>query len=345
MTIRNLRSGAITLLLCGLLVLPAYAAKTDVVVLVNGNAVTGEIKSLDFGSLRYGTDSMGTVNVDWQDIVSITSDQHLQVELTDGSRYFGTLLTPDERFRIRIQTATDEVTFSTDEIVRITPIETSSRFVERLDGSFSLGLQSQKSSGVITSNLSTDVAYRTRQYLVGLRLNSTITDQRNEETKARQSVETNYQRFRKNRWFTDWFTSWEKNDELGISSRVSLGGALGRYIVQSNKNELSVTAGAQGARENFIGGDESVTNAEGRIEVRYRRRNLAPDTSITFTTKIFPLIEDLRQYRAETDLILRREFISDLFFDINLGYSYNSNPPTDAAKSDYALTTSLGYSF
>ena len=36
--------------------MPAYAEKTDVVVLINGNAVTGEIKSLDFGSLRYSTD-------------------------------------------------------------------------------------------------------------------------------------------------------------------------------------------------------------------------------------------------------------------------------------------------
>ena len=62
----------------------AQAAKTDVVVLVNGNAVTGEIKSLDFGALRYSTDSMGTVNVDWEDIVAITSNQDLQS--TNGRR-------------------------------------------------------------------------------------------------------------------------------------------------------------------------------------------------------------------------------------------------------------------
>ena len=57
----------------------AIAAKTDVVVLINGNAVTGEVKSLDFGSLRYSTDSMGTVNIDWEDIVTVTSEQSLTV--------------------------------------------------------------------------------------------------------------------------------------------------------------------------------------------------------------------------------------------------------------------------
>ena len=76
---------AATMVFLGILPLAAMAAKTDVVILVNGNAVTGEVKSLEFGSLRYSTDSMGTVNIDWEDIVSVTSQQDLQIELADGS--------------------------------------------------------------------------------------------------------------------------------------------------------------------------------------------------------------------------------------------------------------------
>ena len=45
--------------------MPAHAEKTDIVVLANGNIVTGEVKSLEFGTLRYSTDSMGTVKIDW----------------------------------------------------------------------------------------------------------------------------------------------------------------------------------------------------------------------------------------------------------------------------------------
>ena len=56
---------AILILFC--LAPVARAAKTDVVVLINGNDVTGEIKSLEFGELRYSTDSMGTVSIDWED--------------------------------------------------------------------------------------------------------------------------------------------------------------------------------------------------------------------------------------------------------------------------------------
>ena len=336
---------AATMVFLGILPLAAMAAKTDVVILVNGNAVTGEVKSLEFGSLRYSTDSMGTVNIDWEDIVAVTSQQDLQIELADGTRYFGKIFPADESYRVRIVTASEELVIETNRIVRITPIETSERFLERLDGSFSFGIQTQKSSEVTTSNLSADVSYRTRQYLVGTRLNSSVTDQPNEPTKARQSSNFNYQRFRGNRWFTDWFTGWEKNDELGISARVSAGGAVGRYVTQTNKSQLSLAAGVQGARTSYLGEDESTTEAEGKIEIRYLRRNLAPETSFRFTTTIYPLLEDFSQYRAESDLSLRREVFEDLFLELGVGYSYISEPPTGAEKSDYTATTSIGYSF
>ena len=335
---------ATAIVLC-LLPFAAKAAKTDVVILVNGNAVTGEVKSLEFGSLRYSTDSMGTVNIDWEDILSLTSQQDLQIELTDGTRYFGKLFPGDESYFVRIVTRNEELVVESSQVVRITPIETSDRFLERLDGSFSFGIQTTKSTEVTTSNLAADVSYRTRKYLFGTRINSSVTEQLNEPTTARQSVGLNYQRFRPNRWFTDWFTTWEKNDALEIAGRSAAGVALGRYIVQTNKSQFSLAVGAQGARTNYIGEEESATEGEGRIEIRYLRRRLTPETSFRFTSTIFPLLSDFSQYRAESDLILRREVFEDFFLELNVGYSYISEPTGDAEKSDYTATTSIGYSF
>src|SRR5210317_1261604 len=116
----------------------AYAAKTDVVLLVNGNTITGEIKSLEFGALRYSTDSMGTVSVDWEDIVSITTKQTLQLEVSDGNRYFGRLDSADERFEIKVITLSGDVDLHTSQIVRMTPIDAEESFWERVDGSFAL---------------------------------------------------------------------------------------------------------------------------------------------------------------------------------------------------------------
>lgn len=342
---RTLGPVQIVLLSLALFALPAAAERTDVVVLINGNAVTGEVKSLDFGSLRYKTDSMGTVDINWEDIVSLTSKQRLQIELTDGTRYFGEIMPTGDRHFVRIVTRADEYEVRSDQIVRITPIETSDHFLKRLDGSFTFGIQTQKSSDITTSNLAADVSYRARKYLVGMRVNSSLTDQKDEPTTARQSANFNYQRFRNNRWFTEWFTGWEKNDEQGIASRVSAGGAFGRYLVQTNKNQFSATIGIQGANTEYSAHEEVTTDAEGRIEIRYLRRSVIPESSIIFTTTIYPLLEDLSQYRSETDLSLRRELVDDLFFELSVGYSFLSDPPPGGATTDYTAATSIGYSF
>jgi hypothetical protein len=99
-TSRNLT----TLLLLLQLPVAAMAARTDNVLLINGNTVTGEIESLEFGDLEYSTDSMGTVHIDWEDVVAITTNRRLQVEVSNGTRFFGNLEGAQERFYINVVT-------------------------------------------------------------------------------------------------------------------------------------------------------------------------------------------------------------------------------------------------
>lgn len=327
------------------LITPAYAAKTDVVILVNGDAVTGEVKSLDFGSLRYSTDSMGTVQIDWEDVVSLSSKHSLQIELVDGARHFGTVRPGDQEYQLRVVTPSGQVDVSMERIVRMTPIEADEPLWERIEGSLSFGLNTQKASEVTTLNLAFDGSYRALNYLASLTANSAITDQPNAETSARQNVALNYQRFRPSRWFTGWLASWEKNDELGINSRVLAGVGLGRYLVQTNENLLSLTAGIVGNRESFTGDTDSQVDAEGLLQLSYRHRKLAPETTISLTGNVYPLLEDLSSYRSEIDLSFRREFIKDLFLDLTIYHSYQSDPPEGAVGTDYGVTTSLGFSF
>ena len=68
---------AVLVLVCLMSAGIVHAAKTDIVRLVNGDEITGELKSLDFGVLMYSTDSMGTVKIDWEDVAAITSQSEL----------------------------------------------------------------------------------------------------------------------------------------------------------------------------------------------------------------------------------------------------------------------------
>jgi len=323
----------------------AEAARTDVVELINGDAVTGEIKSLDFGALRYATDSMGTVSIEWEEIVSLKSNQSLQVELASGTRYFGGLFAIGTDGVIGVGRGENIQEIDLSQIVRITPIETDEKIWQRFEGSVKFGFNSDKASQVTIGNLSANVRYRARTYLLGIDIISSITDQPGAETTQNQSLKLNYQRFRNSRWFTDWFTSVEKNDEQGVDRRLSAGGGLGKYLVQSNKNQFSLLVGLVGSRESLIGTDPDTTNAEAKFSVKYLHRSLEPSSDMTFATDIFPRLDDFSSFRSNSNLTLRRELIEDLFFDLSFYYTYLSNPPEGAEKDDYGVVTSIGYSF
>ena len=88
---------ALTALACALLAAgSAEAQKTDVIVLVNGDQVTAEIKELSRGRLRATTDGMGTVYIEWDDIVQLSSPARFEVELRSGDKFTGSLLTAEE---------------------------------------------------------------------------------------------------------------------------------------------------------------------------------------------------------------------------------------------------------
>jgi putative salt-induced outer membrane protein YdiY len=333
--------------LVGLLISSAEAgaSRTDVVRLPNGDEVTGEIKSLTFGVLSYGTDSMGTVSIEWEDIVRIQSGSSLQVELTNGKRHFGSLKRSGTDYRVIVVSDSGETVVPTADIVRITPIETDDSILSRLDGSISVGFDTQKSSEVTTFNLASDISYRALDYLVRLTANASITDQPGQPNSERSQLGLNYQRFRKGRWFTDWFATWETNQQLGIANRYIVGGGPGRYLVQTNRNELSLAVGINATRESFVGDEESTTVAEGRLQFRYLHRNLTPESQANLTTTVYPLLSNLSSFRSETDLSFRREFIDDLFLDLTFFHSYSSDPPPGALLEDYGVTTSIGYSW
>ena len=56
----------------------------DRIHLKNGDVITGDIKELDRGKLRFKTRTMDTVFINWVDIDSIESDKYLRFERVDG---------------------------------------------------------------------------------------------------------------------------------------------------------------------------------------------------------------------------------------------------------------------
>jgi hypothetical protein len=128
---------AVPMLLCGF---PAQADRdnTDIIVLKNGDRITGEITQLEFGRLQLSTDDMGTISIEWDAIASIDSRYVFDVERAGGRRYAGLIATSADGQSLLIQDDGTEESVPLSAITRITELETG--FWQRVSGSKSGGL-------------------------------------------------------------------------------------------------------------------------------------------------------------------------------------------------------------
>jgi hypothetical protein len=144
----------------------------------------------------------------------------------------------------------------------------------------------------------------------------------------------------------------ERNDELGIDARLTSGAGLARYFAQDQDSEIMLFAGAVANQEwTDVNGegleeDESQSSLEGVLGATWRIFRFGdPDVSLSSSAFLYPSLTESGRHRGNLDVSLRREIISDLFFDISFYESYDSDPPSGGETTDYGFVTSVGYKF
>src|SRR3954466_12469769 len=112
-------------------------AQKDSVWIRNGDRITGEVKSLSRGLLKYSTDDLGTIYIEWDKVDRISTTTVVEVRLASGRKFYGSLgLAPAGRLVVAANT------LPLSEIVTMAPIE--GKFLGRLNGYLDLGFSYQK---------------------------------------------------------------------------------------------------------------------------------------------------------------------------------------------------------
>jgi hypothetical protein len=343
---RPLRAAGLCLLVAACLGgQPALAReKTDLVFLNNGDRITGEIKALARGILQLGTNDIGTIKIEWEDIDSLVSVYRFRVEDRDGAKYFGTVaLAPAGLLHVRDRGARAEV--PQENVVAITPLEAS--FWQQLDGSISLGFSYTKSSSLGQLTTDINVRRRTPTRLLELDLSSIATSQEGENTQRREDLSLSYSRLFEGPLFAIATAAAQTNDELGLDLRVLFSPGLGINLVRTNSNDLISTVGLSVNREWSSTTSDDGYNLEAFLSARHSIfRYDYPKTDVTTDVTAYPSLTTGGRVRAEIDISASREIVSDFTFVLSFYESYDSEPPDEGAeKNDYGVVTSLGWTF
>lgn len=326
--------------------LPASAApKTDIVIFKNGDKLTGEIKSLRRGRLSLNTDATGTIGIEWDKVAGVVSKQHIQVELSDGTRHFGDLAFSEETPGLTVVTADGMVTLDMIRVIVMEPIE--DRGIHALDVDVSLGYNFTKAGGVTQGSIGVDMAYRSLIRIESLTFSTTVSDSDTQETSQRSNLGLQHTRLWNSRWFSNGTLSFDRNDELGLELRTSLGAGGGRYLIQSNSMLWSLEGGLQVSREKLIEEDEDTDSVEATFSVEFDWFIFQdPEFDWSTTLQVIPSLTESGRVRTEFDTALKWELISDLNWGISFYASLDNQPQsTTGSTSDYGVNTTVSYEF
>lgn len=322
----------------------ATAQKTDIITLDNGDRITCEIKEMERGRLRCKTDAMGTLYIEWEHIVDIDTDKTLEVEMASGQRYFGSLQPAEAPEEMQVAIGQASTTIRSREVAFVKEIDSS--FWGKLDGGIDFGASFTQADGQLDYSLNAEAAYISRANLVRGTVSSLLKVRDESATTNRQVVGILWQRpLRWPRWFGMVVGNLEHNDELDLDLRALGGYGVGRYLVQSNRWTWSAYGVGAYSREQFQGNEEGSNNLEAGVGTDLQVFTFGDqDTDISTRFVFLPSITTPGRFRLRLNAKLKREFLADLYFALELFETYDSEPAGDT-KNDLGFTMSLGWSF
>ena len=321
---------------------------TDRITLKNGDVITGNIKELDRGKLRFKTLTMDTVFINWVDIESIDSVKYLRIEQTDGTFNNGVIQKADLSAELVIEDHGQQVEVPILAVSTIQPIRVKQSFWRRLEGDLSAGIDFKTASDILLINLSSNLRFREEKYELSFGVNWNETSNKLTDTEtnnsSRADISGTYTKFLKNRWFWQGGAGLERNEELGLNKRVLAGATAGRYLIQSPTLRLELGAGLVGNWEDREDGTSQ--SAEGLISPSLEIfKHTLPVTRLSANINVFPGITESGRMRVNTNISLRNEVVRSVFWDLTFFSNFDNRPPEGSSEEDYGIVTSIGATF
>ena len=322
---------------------PVFAQKTDIVRLANGDRFTGEVKSVRKGQLQLSTDDAGTIYLEWIKVVSLESVRRFDVTTSDGRRFYGSLAAGAPRTLI-VRETTGDVSLPGADVTVIAPI--GAGFLKRLDGSFDLGFSYTRSSAIAQLSMNSNTAFRVPAWEARLDASATLTENANDGVRDdRATLQAGYFRFLGQHLFVGAGGGFESNESLGLILRSQVAGTAGVRLVNSNRAQLSISAGVAGNDEQNVDAD-ATQNIEGILTFRtlyyaYDR----PRTNFDFSIQYYPSLSNWGRQRLQLDPARGASSGRRLPLPQRVRHVRQPAPHRHADRNDVGVVLSFGWTY
>jgi hypothetical protein len=320
--------------------------KTDVIYMKNGDKITGEVKSLQYGQLSVKPDYvLDTVILDWSKVDHIESSQVFSILMENGAQYTGTLAAGSVSGELLIRTENDTL-LPNKSVVVIDELGTS--LLKRLKGNIDAGLTLQRSNSQKNLIINSGISYQSENRFFHLDANSQFTSQKETNNTSQQNLSTGfYSRIHKTDWYHGGLVNLLSSSEQKIDLRSTLGYGLLRRFVSTNRNSLFGLVGLTYTLEKDSpneGPTRNPSSLDAALALQYSNFRF---NSTTLSTKawVYPSLTNPGRVRMTLNEDIYWKIAGDFYIRIGFYDNFDNQPAGNAPKNDAGGSTSIGWSF
>ncbi|KAB7623210.1 DUF481 domain-containing protein [Alkalilimnicola sp. S0819] len=329
-----------TLTTCALS-LATFQAQADLVILQNGDRLSGTVQALEAGTLRFETAYGGTLELPWAQVLELRTDDTVRVQLQDGELAEGRLQ-KDADGELRLQSNGAERSLAEARLAAINP-PPAAPTVEQ-----TLRLQAGATmtrGNTETESYALDGEYVARSTLHRLRVYGEANYGKEDDVESVNNalLNTQYDRFIDEHWYATANLNFSRDLFKNLSLRSAAGVGVGYQFWDTRQSRLSAEAGVNYVHEDYEVGPSEDFPA-GRWAVDWEHTVLGNLT-------LFHRQDGLVRLDETADWLLRtrtgaRVPLSErITGSLQVNYDYDNRPAADAEKEDWAYLVKIGYSW
>ena len=317
----------------------AVDAQADLLVLDNGDRITGRLDSISGGKAIFDTSYAGRIWVEMANIRTLETEEAYAVRVGD-QMMAGTFADAGDRQQL---VGDEQVNILNWESVRSATQSrnTLSKFAQEwgahLDLSLSLA-EGNSTTEAFNALLELDYQDDLNTHLV----TALLAREEGEGllTRDQLDIDYGYKRFLNERWYGAGNAEYFQDTLKEVDSRITLGAGVGVQFIDNSIENLASDLGISAVRED-IGGDSEVEPAL-RLGVDYQRFVLAKTIELFHRQSILQLLGNEKSQVFSSSTGIRFAYNDRINTNFRIDVAYESDPPPGNKKTDTTYSLGVG---
>lgn len=317
----------------------ASQARADLVLLEDGDRISGRVQSLSDGVLKLKT-AYGPLQLPWNRIVELRTDSPVQLTLKGGERVSGVLQLRNGQLLFPQSPSLSQLTVPADSVAGLAPADAPA---VRLEGRVSAGANvARGNTEAQTYHLDAEFIARTalnRYTLAALGNYGTDGD---EQILGDASLQARYDHFFEDRWYFNSNFGVLHDEFRDLDLRTTVGAGLGYQFWEVLDSRLSAELGISYIHENF---DEAPDEGQPAARWGLDFRKKFSDLGLVFVHRheVFFGLEDVEDVLLRSQSGVRMPLFGSVSGGLDVNLDYDWQPPADAEKADVIYLLKLIY--